>query len=121
MKVKLKSKRDHADWIPWKSSEPFFVNPRGILVHRVRFIDTIVLHGKKSHYAVSYWCGNQRCFGFDEMNMLVSVPPKGRLVCQWCEMKATAAKEKSSDKIAGKHVHKGKCVAIRTCCETDRN
>lgn len=119
MKVKLKKpRRLTSDAIYWHRSEPFYVNPRGVLVHRVRDVCTIFIHGQKRHNAVHYVCGNQNCFPLgSERELLVARPPKGRLVCVFCEARAAVMKLPTADKLVGRHVHKGKCVAVRTCCE----
>src|SRR5262245_35931173 len=77
----------------------FCVNPRGILTHRIRSARTHLRCGKATHITCNYWCGN---IGKGEF---VEVPPKGRLLCTYCEAKAVAAGEKPADKIAGRHVH----------------
>ena len=120
MKIKLtpKTRRRMTDTAYWDKAEPFACNPRGILIHRVREVGTIMRDSKESHHFVHYWCGNQTCFGLGEVNdVLLAAPPKGRLVCVYCEARVAAHGKPSADKIVGKHVHKGRCVAIRTCCE----
>lgn len=124
MKIKCQHSMRHnesylANTILWKQSLPFYVNPRGILVHRVRSVVTHTNDGKKSHYSVTYWCGNVNCFPIgSDKELLVEYPPRDRLLCAWCEVKATTAgRQKSADKMVGRHVHKGKCVAVRTCCQ----
>ena len=97
---------------------PFNVNPRGVLVHRVREGFTIFYGKKYSHEAVHYWCGNQtNGEGVD----LAAVPPADRLLCEKCELAAVAAGERPTDEIAGRHVHRGVVKVHRTCCrKSDR-
>lgn len=95
-------------------SPPFYVNPRGILIHRVRAVCRHLRNGEVSHSSVTYWCGNQNCF-HDE-SQLVSEPPKNRLLCSYCEAKAEAAGEVKADTIVGRHVHRGVLRAFKTCC-----
>ena len=126
MKVKLrppKRRRDRHDphVIEWTTANPFFINPRGILSHRVRSACTIQYDGKDHHHCVQYWCGNQTCFDLDQMDALVNDPPKDRLLCTVCESRATAAEEKPADKLAGRHVHLGVLKAHRVCCNNDNN
>lgn len=122
MKIKLKIKETvHTDVVHWTRSFPFIVNPRGILVHRARGIITFLRDGKETHHAVRYWCGNQTCFDVEagprsKKNVVVEVPPKDRLLCQFCEIKAVANGELSADKLAGRHVHIGVLRAHRVCC-----
>ena len=119
MKVKLKSRnRSRFDreyeWL--KTCEPFVVNPRGKLIHRVQ-------HAHKSKTSrdglmVHYWCGN--CT-FSGPVILFSDPPKDRLLCVYCEMKATATGEKSAKELTGRHVHVGRLKPVRTCCTDENN
>lgn len=110
-----------------EAAPPFFYNPRGILVHRpamIYRISKINCHGEPiggggfSHYAVKYFCGGGTCF--DSLEACLE-SPGDRLVCQTCEHKAEQQGQKSSDELAGAHVHKGRLVAQRTCCNEHRN
>jgi hypothetical protein len=103
----------------WEQSPAFYVNHRGILTHRVRYVTTHWKNGEVSHYSVGYWCGNSNCF--HDGSPLVDEPPKERLLCLYCEVKATAAKQKGADKIAGRHVHRGVLKAHRVCCRHGDN
>lgn len=128
MKIKLREPKkerglhnERSRRIAWKRAFPFAVNPRGILIHRVRDITTYCWDGVKSHHHVTYWCGNGCCFDLSgprgPEEVLQASPPKDRLLCVYCEMRATIAKEKSADKLAGRHVHIGKLKAERVCCQ----
>ena len=68
MKVLLKKdKKRRADdeSIEWKAAQPFYVNPRGVMIHRVKQAAThLQLENSeplryKRHYSVHFWCGNQ--------------------------------------------------------------
>lgn len=100
--------------IQWKKSPPFFVNPRGILIHRVRSLTTHLHRGGDSHEHVDYYCGSgantRGAEGF------TSNPPKARLLCERCEEKAIEAGQQTADELTGRHVHVGRLRAFRTCC-----
>lgn len=102
----------------WKQSLPFNVNPRGVLIHRVRCAGTCVHDGKYSHDWVHYWCGNQTC---GEGLGLVEVPPTDRLLCVYCEQKAVAHGEPTAEALAGRHVCIGVMKAHRLCCRNEGN
>lgn len=97
---------------------PFFLNPRGILVHRVRCVETFSRDSRESHHAVGYLCGNGCTFELgNEDAKFFDDPPKDRLVCAFCEAKAERMGQPSSDSLAGRHVHRGVLKAHRVCCE----
>lgn len=98
----------------WKKALPFVVNPRGLMIHRVKGVRTHLTDDNR--ISTDYWCGNlgQRCEFYSD-------PPKERLLCERCEMLATNAGEPPSDELAGRHVHRGKLRAERTCCPHDTN
>lgn len=119
LKVNLK---DRSPWrckqkgeVRWKAAPPFVLSTAGILVHRVRFVSTYMTddYTKVRHTCVVYWCGN----GVGSGHILSDVPHDGRIVCETCERRAVKAGEKSTDEIAGKHVHKGVLRAHKTCCD----
>lgn len=98
--------------IEWKRSLPFVFNPRGVLLHRVKSAHTTGVFGGDSPYtSVIYWCGN---IGRDPE--FYADPPADKLLCARCETFAVNAGEPSADTLAGRHVHVGKAVPVRTCC-----
>lgn len=117
-KIKLKPRRRTVKGSkPWRESYPFAVNPRGILTHRVRHVTTHFRGGEKSHHSLTYLCGNCCCFSLgDETEVLVSKPPKDRMLCAFCEAAAQRRKLPSGDKLAGRHVHIGVLKAVQVCC-----
>lgn len=123
MPIALKPKRQNryhhmnGTFKAWKKSAAFAVNPRGILTHRVKHVDTIMHNGKKSHHHVHYWCQNGCNFevGY-ENEVLTDKPPKGRLLCHFCENNAQAKRQPNADKLAGRHVHRGVLKAHQVCC-----
>lgn len=107
----------------WKRAKPFVVNPRGILIHRVRYVveimhsDPRVFRGRKSHFNVTYWCGNGANIDPELIDeSLYGNPPKSRLLCENCERIAKQCRQKNADQLAGRHVHTGRLQAIQTCC-----
>lgn len=111
---KRSSEVDHFDW---EHSPPFFLNPRGILVHRVRHVGTMFRDGKESHHHVRYLCGNGCCFELGAVDdAFFDDPPSDRLVCAFCEAKAARMGEPTADALAGRHVHRGILKAHRVCC-----
>jgi len=102
---------------PWKLCLPFVDNKRALLIHRPRSVTTYALLGK--HYeAVEMWCGSGQT-GRDKFDFQ-STPTEGKLLCSRCEAKAVAAGLPSASEIAGRHVHEGKVVPVRTCCNPRR-
>lgn len=124
MKVLLRPPKpyppNYRNQIDWTQSLPFNVNPRGILVHRVKSGQTHTEdNGERSHDCVHYWCGNVAC---GEGVELTADPPEDRILCSACERIAVEAGEKSADELAGHHVHIGRVRAYRECCrESDSN
>jgi len=105
----------------WLKSPPFSVNPRGILVHRVRHVTTHIRHNAESHHAVDHLCGNTCLISHARGNtveeVLVSDPPKDRLLCAACEAVASRRELPNADRLAGRHVHRGRLKAYQTCCK----
>lgn len=99
--------------LPWRSCLPFVRNDKGLLVHRPRKVTTYT-HHRKPYIAVQYWCGNTST-GSKKFTFLAE-PGADELLCAVCEAKATAAGQRFSDALCGRHVHTGKCVAVMTCC-----
>lgn len=94
-----------------KSSLPFAVNPRGVLVHRVRGFGVFFSKdGNYSHHTAHYHCNN-----FAHGVKLVAVPDESAIVCQACESRCHYLGLPSADEIAGRHVHVGRKVAIANC------
>lgn len=102
----------------WRQSAPFVLNPRGILIHRVRRASTLLRQGMFSHHAATYWCGNGTTGKGLEF---VHEPPADRLVCARCEEVAIAAGKPSSSDLCGRHVCTGNLKAHRLCCHQDDN
>lgn len=101
----------------WTRSPAFVANPRGILVHRVRHVSTYLRDGQESHHHVDYLCGNGCNIDLDAVaDALVADPPRGRLLCDFCETKARRLELPTGDKLAGRHVHRGVLVARKVCC-----
>lgn len=126
MLVELQVKKDphrENDRIHWPTSQPFIVNPRAILIHRIRYGTSFRrIDGTWSHDTVETWCGN----GFNSMgavgsDIIVADPPKSKLLCARCELIAVQAGEKSADELTGRHVHIGRVRAFRTCCHEIKN
>lgn len=103
--------------MPWASCAPFIENSRGVLIHRPKSAKNITILGK-THAAILYWCGN----GVAGKHLtLLEAPPEDALLCEACERRAVAAGLPSASSLAGRHVHLGKVVAVRTCCEGARS
>ncbi len=102
----------------WAKTLPFNVNPRGVLIHRVRIGKTHFLHGSRSHDSCTYWCNNGTTSG--GMN-LTDNPPADRLLCVHCETRAVAAGEPTAAELAGRHVCIGEMKAHRLCCRNEDN
>lgn len=113
----LNSVNERHKSVHWKMCLPFVVNPRGILVHRVRWATTHFWKGEVDHDSVMYWCGNS----VSSVMEFVEVPPEDRLLCARCEAIAVAAGEKPADELAGRHVHVGETRAKRLCCTNEDN
>ncbi len=105
------------DTIGWTRAHAFAVNPRGVLIHRVRHVTTHLFDGAESHHSMHYLCGNGTCFEIgSEDDVLVPDPPADRLLCERCEEIARRQKMPSGDELAGRHVHRGVLVPKQTCC-----
>jgi hypothetical protein len=120
-KVKLeRPKKIQHGQFPWESCAPFVENSRGTLIHRPRSVSTYNLHKTGQHVAIFFWCGmgvSSSCKIFT----FLSTPPEGRIVCARCEAAAVANSLPSADELAGRHVHKGRTVAVATCCDLTHN
>ena len=109
-----KPKHISAKQAPWKACLPFVDNSRATLIHRPRSGSTYNIH-KKPHIAVSFWCGYTVTASDGHLAFLDS-PPDGKILCEKCEAAAVKNGLPSADELAGKHVHKGRTVAVVTCC-----
>lgn len=103
--------------VPWKSCLPFVDNSRALLVHRVYSVTTYKSARFGTHEGVHYWCGNCSS-GSGVFTFLASLTGK-KLLCARCEEKAVAAGLPSADELSGTHVHKGKLIAVQTCCKDE--
>lgn len=123
-KVLLKVKPDRCGngaltSMQWKKALPFYLNPRGLLIHRVESVTTYFLHGKRSHIAVTYLCNNSTTADGE----FLAKPPAGRLVCHSCELFAKKKRKPSADQLVGRHVHVGRIRVEQACCceQKERN
>lgn len=106
--------------LPWLSCSPFVENSRAVLIHRPRTVTTHKIGSKyKSHIAIGCWCGNSMT-GTTKFTFL-DAPPEGKLLCARCEGKATEAGLTSASSLAGRHVHVGGVVAVRSCCNDGKD
>ncbi len=102
------------DLIAWTKAPAFVVNPRGILIHRVRHVSTFVRNGCESHHHVDYLCGNGCNIDISHESVFYDDPPQDKLLCSVCDIRA----EIKSDVLVGRHVHIGVLVAQQICCRT---
>lgn len=116
LKVKAFNRR-HG--LPWTSCAPFVDNERAILLHRPKSVTTFQNSGRPPHIAVENWCGNVHS-GTDNFSFLDSYNGQ-KLLCARCEANATAQGLPNADDLAGKHLHKGKLIAVQTCCTPEIN
>lgn len=99
----------------WTKCAPFVENKRGKLIHRPRSGATYQLHKSGPHIGITFWCGMAVTDHGVKLTLL-DAPPDGKLVCERCEAEAVANGLPSSDELAGRHVHKGRTIAVATCC-----
>ena len=83
------------DWTGWWGPNPPFHTPVIVLTHHVR---------------PPVEMGGGTVFTF------LDAPPDGKLLCDRCETMALALGMPSADSLVGRHVHRGKVVAVQTCC-----
>ena len=105
---------------PWASCAPFVENSRGTLIHRPRSGSTYNLHRTGPHVGISFWCGMGVASDGKNLTFL-DAPPEGRILCERCEAAAVANGLPSADELSGRHVHKGRTVAVATCCDLTPN
>lgn len=107
--------RHGRDAVYWKKSLPFAVNPRGVLIHRVKYaISFRNYDGSISHESAHYWCNN-----FGRVKFFAD-PPQDKMLCTFCEARAVAAGQLPADQLAGRHVHIGRAKAVQLCCLTNQ-
>jgi len=115
-----RQKKIHKNEFPWASCAPFVENSRGTLIHRPRSGSTYNLHRTGPHIGVGFWCGMHVASSGKNLTFLAA-PPDGRILCERCEAAAVANGLPSADELAGRHVHKGRTVAVATCCDLTPN
>lgn len=115
MKIKLKEERSkfvgNGRMICWTKAQPFFINPNGLLIHRVETVTTYI-YGKRKHTAVTYLCNGSTCTEGE----FLAKPTPNRLVCAACERMAARKGKPSAGKLSGRHVHVGGIRVVQTCC-----
>lgn len=103
----------------YKEAAPFFENPRGVLIHRVKAVFQLqATYSDAPWWIVQYWCENSGRGDANDTGLVFD--PGVKLVCQRCEALAVAAGEPTSSKLAGRHVHTGKLRAVQTCCQNKK-
>jgi len=102
----------------WTHTLPFNVNPRGVLIHRIKSGCTIINGGKVSHDAIECWCNNMTN---GEGVSPTDKPPKDRLLCARCEAIAVEHGEPPASKLVGRHMHIGVMKPVRLCCRNEQN
>lgn len=124
-KIILKKSKPHPfppydrDSIQWKASLPFFVNSRGMLIHRVRSVRSFYTQGRQHrHDSVHYFCG---AFCITHENGFTADPPKDRLLCARCEALAVRHGQPSATALTSRHVCVGEIRAHRLCCMGTEN
>lgn len=98
----------------YAESQPFFLNPRGVLAHRVRSVCRfIATYSKEPSWIIDYWCENSG--RTDKTGEGLASSPGSKLVCARCEERAVRNGEKSSSEIVGTHVCVGAARAVSVC------
>ena len=120
-KPRIKPRRDpRYTETPYGYAAPFFENPRGVLIHRVRaLVELRCTYRKEPWWIVEYWCENSGSTNEADDGLLFD--PGEKLVCARCEGLAVAAGEKTSSELAGRHVCVGKVRPVNLCCSTENN
>ena len=109
--VELSHKFNGCKKVEVTKARPFSVNPRGVLVHRVR--DVAVCHdsdGRYTHHTVAHYCGSQ-AHGVT----LTNVPEPDAIVCASCERRCKELGLPEASEIVGRHVHIGGKRAFAFC------
>lgn len=125
--INLRNPRyDHADkdkrftQVNYKQAAPFFENPRGVLIHRVRAVlQLTATYHNDPWWIVEYWCENNG--RSDAVDTGLIFDPGVKLICTRCEANAIAHGEKTSSQLAGRHVCTGICMPVNTCCRKNQN
>lgn len=99
-------------------SAPFFENPRGILIHRVRALYRLSF-GDRDWWIIDYWCENTAHSKAVDPGLVFD--PGKKLICTRCEANAIAHEEKSSSELAGRHVCTGSIRVVNNCCPQTQN
>lgn len=98
-------------------SAPFFENPRGVLIHRIRALFRLeASYSSEPWLIVEYWCGNHG--RSDMLDSGILFDPGAKLICARCEALAVAQGESTCSELAGRHACTGVCVPVNTCCPT---
>lgn len=92
----------------------FVQNDRGSLIHRPVSVQMHKLSRWDPHLAVHYYCGGMATG--DKKFTFLNDMPSDRLLCHACEARAVMAGLPSSSEICGRHIHTGKMVLVRQCC-----
>lgn len=106
----------------WLKFKAFYVNPRGILIHRVQSIAAIFHREREKdrliRHNAHYFCGNSRW----DINPedLTNNPVQTKLLCARCEIAAMAEGQRPADKIARRHIHLGK-VRVQQICHLNES
>ena len=103
----------------FNQSAPFFENPQGMLIHRVRSLYRLTYKDERTWFIVDYWCANGA--RPEEVDDGLLFDPGDKLVCARCEAVAVARGLKSSSELAGRHVCTGVCRPVNTCHPNDLN
>jgi len=87
---RMKKRKRQATWVcPVVGTEepveaPFYFNFAGQFVHHVRSVTSYTVHGKYSHTAIHFWCGNSGFLGARRNSRLYRRKPAGRPLCRRC-------------------------------------
>ena len=117
--VKLQKPRhdnrdDRFDQENYSEAAPFFINPRGVLAHRVRAVFQLSCdYLERPWWIVEYWCENSGRTNSNDDGL--EFDTLGRLLCTRCEANAVANGEKCSSEVVGAHVCTGKVVPVNVC------
>jgi hypothetical protein len=103
----------------YEEASPFFENPRGVLIHRVRSLYRLEVSWSSEWWIVEYWCENSG--RTDAVDSGLVFDPGSKLICTRCEANAIAKGKKTSSELAGRHVCTGVVRAMNTCCTNESN